>query len=119
MKRSDFIQYLRQTPRLCDGNLSQAPASLVDSNAKGTIADLFKGNQPPDAGAVREGRDKPLYIFFNPKIIMINNMQQNEAMLFHEGLHGYTRLADGLPPSLGHAGLCQMLKIDVEFPNCW
>lgn len=65
----------------------------------------------PDASTEPNGPSSPLFVFFNPNVntytITGNNGDSfKKAMVFHEGLHGYTRLPDS---NLAPHGLCEIL----------
>jgi len=126
MTRSDFLTYLQQTPLFCDGTQATGvSASKINAAYQDmTIAKLFQ-TDPPSAVTVPNGPSSPLWIFFNPdpsapySISGNSGATFNEAMLFHEGLHGYTKRFDSVtflaPKTLG---LCELLGVMQEYPNC-
>ena len=65
MKRSDFLKYLQQTSKICDGTRATPMASLVDPNPLyngKTIAYYFQsqnGENKPEAATVRSGPSSP------------------------------------------------------------
>jgi hypothetical protein len=51
----------------------------------------------PDTAALAWTPHDPLYVFFNPQWIGLNAAGRNlgnEALIFHEALHGFTGLTD-------------------------
>jgi hypothetical protein len=55
------------------------------------------GNSSPQLDAVTIGGNNPLIVFFRPSSInMASNgsNEDNEAMIFHEALHGLTSIPD-------------------------
>src|SRR6185437_4546090 len=127
LTRSNFVTYLKQTPKFCDGTKSQEPGTTIGQNTR-TVAAYFKQQQQANAGltavTVPVGPTKPLWIFFDPA--QINNDSSSvdphlyPSMMFHEGLHGYTQIGDSDPFNVHGGGLCEILKISLEpqFSNC-
>jgi hypothetical protein len=74
------------------------------------------------AFTVPAGPDKPLWVFFDPA--QINNDSSSvdphvyPSMMFHEGLHGYTKIGDADPFNVRGGGLCEILKINLQFSEC-
>jgi hypothetical protein len=116
MKRTDFVTYLQQKPVFCDGTkTTNISASTVTNDPKykdKTIAQYFQA-ESPDAATEPNGPSSPLYTFFNPDpngtytiTHAGNGPTYDKAVLFHESLHGYTRLPDS---ALAPPGLCEIL----------
>ena len=63
-------------------------------SSSGPVKELF---QDPGVGATAWGDHRPLYVFFRPALINPTAKGKNlgnEALIFHEALHGFTRLGD-------------------------
>ena len=101
--------------------------SLARLCIKKTMAQYFHIAGPANAnlgvifaGTVPNGPNSVLWTFFYPDNITANLGTMINATIFHEALHGYTKLPDGLPPALGTPGLCQKLPgLEKQYPNCW
>ena len=119
---ADFLGYLgKSLPQFYDGTSAQAsfistcqansgPAWGVCAAGRigevglfGSVADYFKKhdgsdrNDPVIVEATTIGGNNPLIVFFRPSVIKPSSggkNEENEAMLFHEALHGYTNLSD-------------------------
>ena len=121
VKRSDFVKYLQQAPRLCDGTqataISASKLTTESQYQKMTVAQFFKADKP-NAATVRNGPNSPLWVFFDPATISPGDGTLNDARLFHEGLHGYTKLFDSYTPLAGN-GLCELLPgLERQYPDC-
>jgi hypothetical protein len=100
-----FVTFLQKGFSPYDGTLSTAPVSLVGissfiSNAK--VKDQFS-DPAQDAETVLN--QPQLTVFFNPSNLDKSNFGVNTfnmAIVFHEGLHGFTGMTDGqLQSALG------------------
>jgi hypothetical protein len=131
MTRGTFLTYLGQEPRFCDGTKSLEMSTTIGHENVGgkknsTVADYFRQEQQfrLTAATVLDGPSKPLWIFFNPAEIVNDKSRVDDhlypSLMFHEALHGYTRLGDGDPLGVHGSGLCQILKIDQipDFSSC-
>jgi hypothetical protein len=120
--RKDFVRYLSTPPQFCDGTKSEAPESWLYPNPwwEGTfwdytLAEVFSeaarlGSPITATTATNEkfGKNAPLWTFFDPTRIGSDD-QENQAMIFHEALHGYT--------GKGDAFLCLNLGISPNRPE--
>jgi hypothetical protein len=98
-----FVSYLQQGFAPYDGTTSTAPLTVLGASSlltnKQVKSNFLTGSgQPdPDAYASTMGGQTPLTVFFNPynfdksgEGVNLENM----ALLFHEGLHGFTNMTD-------------------------
>jgi hypothetical protein len=113
--RADFLTYLNQTPKFCDGTKSQESGKTIGSTEKTVAAEFAHDraiNEGVTAATVLRGKNSPLWVFFDPQLIDGEFLHFNQAMIFHEALHGWSKIGD--------SGLCQTLKIDLipKFQGC-
>jgi hypothetical protein len=115
--QSQFATYLSKTPRFYDGTRSNAPTKVLCGNAGGiggTInfgfclvqipggtVSAYMSDPTRQASAVSQTPTDAglgMMTFFDPVVVCNSKSGQqrilNEALLFHEGLHGYTGLDD-------------------------
>lgn len=105
-----FASYLGAGHRFCDPTMSKEPAATIGAGS-GTIADYFasKAGADEDARTVLGTR---MWSYFRPAgttdtTIRLDAPRHNEAMILHEGLHGWGFI-DGrlLYPNIG---LCWLI----------
>ena len=96
---SDFVVYLNKGFAPYDGTQSIAPLSVLGSPQNGQVKDDFLVNGTPDPltdAATQIGRT-PLTVFLNPfnfDTVGFGANPGNMAVVFHEGLHGFTGMSD-------------------------
>jgi hypothetical protein len=119
---ADFAKYLAKGFRPYDGTASTAGLGYIEcpmssstvlwlENLLGPTVKsnftLLDGEPNPDETAATEGGITPLTTFFNPNEVDYTNDQSaisyNMAVVFHEGLHGFTGKCD---PELQKAFKC-------------
>ncbi len=121
---SSFVRYLStKTPHMSDGTQSTwdfknawcgyGNRLTCNSPFAGDIKKYFAEN--PDS-AITETASYPLTVFFRPSAIDVSTnggrSLQNEAMFFHEALHGMTGLYDHNLAGLGPSLMGQMSQVD-------
>jgi hypothetical protein len=103
---NQFIGYLGRAHEFYDGENSQvAIKTAACSNDTGTVQGYFKSSNNASTCTVsaitcNEGSTNKLRTFFEPRAISLANQgvtDGNIALLFHEALHGFSKLDD---PSL-------------------
>jgi hypothetical protein len=117
-----FYQDLMRVPGFYDGSRSYAPmTTLCDTcGFTGTVRDFFLSN--PGASAVSQTPStQGMLIYFHPSAInaalgSTPRALENQALLFHEGLHGATGYQDGNALTGGGLeGVFGICKTDVSF----
>lgn len=129
--QQQFYRYLLRAPRLFDGTRSNAPTSVLCPSgffnwvfcpvgAGQTVAEFMKG--PPKSDAISQTPSEPKegpMIFIDPSVICRTvdggpKQVLNEALLFHESLHGYFGIYDR---GLIGPSLLQSLLGDQTLPS--
>jgi hypothetical protein len=111
IERGAFVKYLQQEPLLCDGlSATKVPTARLGNAPEKTIAEFFQV-EAPNAATVLNGPNSPLWTYFNRNSISAANGTRNNATIFHEALHGYTKLRDGITVGHPDKGLCEILNV--------
>ena len=139
--QQSFLNFLSRAPRFWDGlesyapaNVAFCPAGLFTSCKFGSIPNVhdyilgnYRGGAPSDAVSQTPVGDlgKGPQVFFNPNtgicnVLSVANPQSgdkgvlNQAVLFHEALHGYTGLFDWNPLSVNGSLESKLLGVTSE-----
>ena len=99
-----FYRYLMRVPGLYNGTRSYAPMELLCAACgyTGTVRDFMSRNGSDVITQTPSEHGTGILTYFNPSAVNPSvgttaPAKENQAMLFHEGLHGATGLLDGSP----------------------
>jgi hypothetical protein len=105
----ELVNYLEgERPHFYDGTKSTLCDWILLGGPLGAVCEFWSGAGVPVKELFRNpglmatawggpGGHKPLYVFFRPAFIKLNAEGKNignEALIFHEALHGFTGLGD-------------------------
>lgn len=90
--QSNFAAYLAKGHQFCDGTKSKEPGRTINET-DATVAAYFK-RKNKDVAITVAPWNGPLLVYFNPAFFDSQHPFYQNALVFHEGLHGFGNFGD-------------------------